>query len=92
MRQWVEKVGELPARQAVAREDKYARDARLGPFLQSLDYGYATFFVDEAADRQAVLDAVNEVILNGTSPEQAVKSAADKVQAMLDEYWAGVKA
>ena len=92
MRQWVEKVGELPARQAVAREDKYARDARLGPFLQSLDYGYATFFVDEAADRQAVLDAVNEVILNGTSPEQAVKGAADKVQAMLDEYWAGVKA
>jgi multiple sugar transport system substrate-binding protein len=92
MRQWVEKVGELPARQAVAREDKYARDARLGPFLQSLDYGYATFFVDEAADRQAVLDAVNEVLLNGTSPEQAVKGAADKVQAMLDEYWAGVKA
>jgi len=92
MRQWVEKVGELPARQAVAREDKYARDTKLGPFLQSLDYGYATFFVDEAADRQAVLDAVNEVILNGTSPEQAVKGAADKVQAMLDEYWASVKA
>jgi multiple sugar transport system substrate-binding protein len=92
MRQWVEKVGELPARQVVAKEDKYAKDARLGPFLQSLDYGYATFFVDEAADRQAVLDAVNEVILNGTPPDQAVKSAADKVQAMLDDYWATVKA
>jgi len=76
----------------VAKEDKYAKDARLGPFLQSLDYGYATFFVDEAADRQAVLDAVNEVILNGTSPAEAVKSAADKVQAMLDEYWSSVKA
>jgi multiple sugar transport system substrate-binding protein len=92
MRQWVEKVGELPARQAVAKEDKYAKDARLGPFLQSLDYGYATFFVDEAADRQAVLDAVNEVILNGTAPDQAVKGAADKVQAMFNEYWASVKA
>ena len=65
MRQWVEKVGELPALQSVAKEDKYAKDAMLGPFLQSLDYGYATFFVDEASDRQAVLDAVNEVILNG---------------------------
>jgi multiple sugar transport system substrate-binding protein len=92
MRQWVEKVGELPAKPAVAHEDKYARDAKLGPFLQSLDYGYATFFVDEAEDRQAVLDAVNEVLLNGTSPEQAVKGAADKVQALLDQYWASVKA
>jgi len=92
MRQWVEKVGELPARPAVAKEDKYANDPKLGPFLQSLDSGYATFFVDEAADRQAVLDAVNEVLLNGTPPEQAVKGAADKVQAMLDEYWASVKA
>ncbi len=92
MRQWTDKIGELPARQAVAKEDKYAKDARLGPFLQSLDYGYATFFVDEAADRQAVLDAVNEVVLNGTAPAQAVKGAADKVQGMLDEYWASIKA
>jgi multiple sugar transport system substrate-binding protein len=92
MRQWVEKVGELPARPAVAKEDKYANDPKLGPFLQSLDYGYATFFVDESADRQAVLDAVNEVLLNGTSPDQAVKGAADKVQGMLDQYWASVKA
>jgi multiple sugar transport system substrate-binding protein len=92
MRQWTDKIGELPARLAVAKEDKYAKDARLGPFLQSLDYGYATFFVDEAADRQAVLDAVNEVVLNGTPPDKAVKGAADKVQGMLDEYWASVKA
>jgi multiple sugar transport system substrate-binding protein len=92
MRQWVDKVGELPARTAVASEDKFAKDPKLGPFLQSLDYGYATFFVDEAADRQAVLDAVNEVILNGTSPAQAVKGAADKVQGLLDQYWASVKA
>jgi multiple sugar transport system substrate-binding protein len=92
MRQWVEKVGELPAKPDVAREDKYAKDPKLGPFLQSLDYGYATFFVDESADRQAVLDAVNEVLLNGAPPDQAVKTAQDKVQAMLDEYWASVKA
>lgn len=92
MRQWVEKVGELPAKPVVAKEDKYAKDPKLGPFLESLDYGYATFFVDEAADRQAVLDAVNEVLLNGTPTDQALKGAADKVQAMLDQYWASVKA
>jgi hypothetical protein len=28
--------------------------------------------------------------LNGMAPDQAVKGAADKVQAMLDEYWASV--
>jgi multiple sugar transport system substrate-binding protein len=92
MRQWVEQVGELPARPAVAAEPKYANDPKLGPFLQSLDYGYATFFVDEASDRQAVLDAVNEVLLNNTPPDQAVKGAADKVQAMLDDYWKSVGA
>jgi len=92
MRQWVEQVGELPARPSVASEPKYANDPKLGPFLQSLDYGYATFFVDEAADRQAVLDAVNEVLLNNTPPDQAVKGAADKVQAMLDDYWKSVGA
>jgi hypothetical protein len=32
------------------------------------------------------------VILNGMPPDQAVKGAADKVQAMLDDYWASVKA
>ncbi|MBV9898563.1 MAG: extracellular solute-binding protein [Chloroflexi bacterium] len=92
MRQWVEQVGELPARTSVAAEAKYANDPKLGPFLQSLDYGYATFFVDEASDRQAVLDAVNEVLLNNTPPDQAVKGAADKVQAMLDDYWKSVGA
>jgi multiple sugar transport system substrate-binding protein len=92
MRQWVEQVGELPARTSVASEPKYANDPKLGPFLQSLDYGYATFFVDEAADRQAVLDAVNQVLLNNMPPDQAVKGAADTVQAMLDDYWKSVGA
>jgi hypothetical protein len=39
-----------------------------------------------------VLDAVNEVLLNNTPPDQAVKGAADKVQAMLDDYWKSVGA
>jgi multiple sugar transport system substrate-binding protein len=91
MRRWTDKTGELPASPAVAREDKFTKDARLGPFIQSLDYGYATFFVDESADRQAVLDAIDEVLLNGLAPAAAVKQAEAKVQTMLDEYWASVK-
>lgn len=92
MRRWTDKTGELPARPVVAKEDKFAKDPKLGPFVQSLEFGYATFFVDEAADRQAVLDAVDQVILNGARPEAAVKEAEQKVQALLDQYWASVKA
>jgi multiple sugar transport system substrate-binding protein len=92
MRRWTDAIGELPAKPAVANEEKFAKDPKLGPFIQQLGYSYATFFVDEAFDRQAVLDAVDQVILSKVEPASAVKEAADKVQKQLDEYWASVKA
>ncbi len=63
-------------------------DEKLAPFIESLDYSYATFMVNEADLRQAVMDAFDQVTLTGVDSEAAIQEAQDKVQAQLDEYWA----
>jgi hypothetical protein len=44
--------------------------------------------VNEADLRQAVMDAFDQVTLNGVDAEAALQEAQDKVQAQMDEYWA----
>jgi multiple sugar transport system substrate-binding protein len=84
---WTPATGELPARQALAADPALMEDELLAPFIESLPYSYATFFVNEADLRQSVMDAFDQVTLNGLDPEAAVQEAQDKVQAQLDEYW-----
>jgi hypothetical protein len=62
----------------------------VAPFIESLPYSYATFMVNEADLRQAVLDAFDNVVLAGMDPEVALQEAEDKIQAQLDEYWATI--
>lgn len=88
MRKWTPKVGELPARTALAQESQFTQDPKLAGFIEQLPYAYATFFVDESADRKAVMDAMDSVLLNNVDPKQAVQEAQQKVQQMLDQYWA----
>ena len=52
--QWTPAVGELPARQALASDPALMQDEKLAPFIESLEYSYATFMVNEADLRQAV--------------------------------------
>ena len=85
---WTPAVGELPARQALANDPALMEDEKLAPFIESLDFSYATFMVNEADLRQAVMDAFDQVTLNGVDTEAAIQEAEDKVQAQLDEYWA----
>ncbi|MGJ8454145.1 extracellular solute-binding protein [Pseudothermotoga sp. U03pept] len=85
MELWLEKVGELPANPAVAQ--KYYNDPIYGPFLKGLEYAHATMFVDETAQRQVMMDAVDRVWLKGISPEQSFKEAAQTEQAILDKFW-----
>jgi multiple sugar transport system substrate-binding protein len=88
MRRWTPAVGELPARPEIANEETFTQNELLAPFIESLPFAYATFFVNETADRQAVMDAMDQVLLEGFDPETAVAEAQAKVQATLDEYWA----
>ncbi|HRP47860.1 MAG TPA: hypothetical protein PLT07_09945, partial [Trueperaceae bacterium] len=55
-----------------------------GPFVRALDYAHATVFVDETGQRDVMVDAINEVVLQGTSPAVAIKEAAAAEQLLLD--------
>ncbi len=86
-RTWLRQVGEIPASQALAADPKLAQDPVYGPFIASLPYAHATFFVDETAQRTIMLDAINEVVLNHKDPKAALDDAAAKEQKVLDDFW-----
>lgn len=87
MRDWLANVGEIPARQAMASDAKLRADPVVGAFVASLPFAQATFFVDEAAQRTIMTDAMLGLILRGGDPAALLKAAAAKEQKILDEYW-----
>lgn len=87
MERWTEEVGEIGARKSIADNETFQSDPTLKPFLSALEYATSYFYVDESADRQIMLDAIDEVVLNGKDPETALNEANTKVQALLDEFW-----
>ncbi|HEV2357166.1 MAG TPA: extracellular solute-binding protein [bacterium] len=87
-RTWLQQVGEIPAAKALAADPKLAQDPVYGPFIASLPFAHATFFVDETAQRTVLVDAVNEVVLNHMDPKAALDAAAGKEQKILDAFWA----
>ncbi len=91
MKRWTPAIGELPARAALAEDPALMEDEKLAPFIESLAYSYATFMVNEADLRQAVMDAFDNVTLAGLDPEAALQEAQDKIQVQLDEYWASLE-
>ncbi len=86
---WLKEVGELPANPKVAEE--YYEDPLYGPFLKGLEYAHITFFVDEAAQRQVMLDAVDRVWLKGVEPQKSFTQAAQEEQKILDSFWQSIK-
>jgi len=87
MKRWLTDIGELPARVSLAEDKALQSDPLYGPFLAGLKYANATFFIDETAERQAVIDATNEVLLRGTDPKVALDNLVRKEQAIRDEYY-----
>ena len=86
MRLWLEVVGELPARQVLIEDPELAADPILGPFISSLAYATATQFVDESAQRQLMVDAINRVLINEVDPASSWQQAAAEDQALLDQF------
>ncbi len=87
MEQWVAWVGELPARLSLMDNPELVADPILGPFVAALPYSHATFFVDEAAQRTVMIDAVLRVIRGGMDPAESLRRAALEEQAILDRFW-----
>jgi len=84
MKLWLDVVGELPASRTLIADPELAADPIYGPFVRALDYAHATVFVDESGQRDIMVDAINEVVLQGTSPAEAMKAAAAAEQLLLD--------
>lgn len=82
---WLQEVGELPARRAVAQTDKNLADPVYGPFLKGLDYAHTTMFVDEAAQRQTSMDMVNRVVLEQQPVKESLSEAAKAEQTIIDD-------
>ncbi len=85
MKLWLNVVGELPARASLVDDPTLASDPVYGPFIKSLAYSHATQFVDESAQRQVFMDAVNRVILENQAPAASWAQAAKEEQAILDK-------
>ncbi|MAS33969.1 MAG: ABC transporter substrate-binding protein [Anaerolineaceae bacterium] len=85
---WVNEVGELPAQLEAASDPELLSDPILGPFAAGLEYAHATFFVDETAQRQHLIDAYDQIRLGGVDPCEALNEAAALEQSLLDDFWA----
>jgi multiple sugar transport system substrate-binding protein len=83
---WLEKVGELPARRAVALTEANVKDPIYGPFIRGLEYAATPPMVDEAAQRQVSIDMINAVLLKDTPIKDAIAAAAVREQAILDKF------
>lgn len=86
MRLWLDVVGELPARSSLVAEPELVSDPVFGPFIASLEYATATRFVDESAQRDVIVNAIDRVILEGADPAAAWEQAAAEDQALLDRF------
>jgi multiple sugar transport system substrate-binding protein len=87
MKAWLERVGELPARKALIDDPAISEDPIIGPFVQQLPYAYSTFFIDEKANRQAIADGVEAVLLKNEDPKKALDAAVEKVNAVRAEFF-----
>jgi multiple sugar transport system substrate-binding protein len=91
MKQWTPAIGELPARADLLKDPAFTGDASLAPFLAALPNARATYFVDETADRTALMNAYDRVILKGADPKASLDQATKEVQKIFDDYWATKK-
>jgi multiple sugar transport system substrate-binding protein len=87
MELWLEKVGELPARKAVAERETIRNHPKYGAFIRGLAYAEATFFVNETAQRKLFMDMVDRIALKSQPVAEAVTQAAAEEQKLLDAFY-----
>lgn len=84
MQYWLDNVGELPARKAVAYNPENQDHPDFGAFIKGLDYAHTTQFYSESAQRKTVVDMLDRIILQGFSIDDALEIAATEDQDIID--------
>lgn len=87
MQIWLDTVGELPAKPSAALTDENKANPVFGPFISGLSYARTTIFANESGQRQVLMDAMQRILLEDQSPEDAIAAAAAEEQAILDGYY-----
>jgi multiple sugar transport system substrate-binding protein len=88
MELWLERVGELPARKAVAEKESIRNHPKYGAFIRGLAYSQVTFFVNETAQRKVFVDMVDRVAIKSQPVAESVAQAAAEEQKLLDAFFA----
>lgn len=87
MKRWTLQIGEIGARVSIADDEELLANENLAPFIEMLPNATSYFYVDEAADRQVVVDAIDMVLVGGMDPRDALDASVEAAQAILDAYW-----
>ncbi|NLC31940.1 MAG: extracellular solute-binding protein [Clostridiales bacterium] len=87
MKLWTERIGEIGARTSISQDEELLKNDKLAPFISMLPYADSYFYVDEAADRQIVVDAIDQVLLNDMDPREVLDWAVEEAQNLVDSYW-----
>jgi multiple sugar transport system substrate-binding protein len=87
MELWLKVTGELPARETAANRKEAAESPIYGPFVAGLKEAVATQFIDESAQRQVVVDAVNRILLENQDPAASLRTMAEAEQKLLDAFY-----
>ncbi len=88
MQLWLDVVGELPAKPAVALTESNANDPIYGPFIAGLETAQTTSFVNESEQRKIWLDMIDRINIGGVSVEDSLAAAAEEEQKLLDSFHA----
>jgi multiple sugar transport system substrate-binding protein len=62
-------------------------DPLYGPFVKGLQDAHATYFVNEADERQAIIDETNKIVLKNAPVASTFNELIQKEQALRDKYY-----
>ncbi|MBT5186662.1 MAG: extracellular solute-binding protein [Kordiimonadaceae bacterium] len=85
MQLWLDEVGELPARKAVAGKEANFNHPEFGAFIRGLEYAHTTNFYSEAAQRKTVVDMLDRIVLLDMDVKQSLNIAAKEDQQIIDK-------
>jgi multiple sugar transport system substrate-binding protein len=84
---WLKNVGEIPASASFANDQTINNDPIYGPFVAGLKYAHATFFVDEAKERDSMSSQIDKILLNNEPIDKTFDSLVKEQQQIRDDYF-----